>query len=76
MSEVGKEQPDPTHNDSQSIWELVIQDMRERNALGKERYGTELQPFNGRKALVDAYQELLDLCVYLRQEIYEREHET
>ena len=32
-----------------------------------------VQPFNGRDALVDAFQEALDLCVYLRQAIYERD---
>lgn len=30
-----------------------------------------LQPFNGRDALVDAYQEAVDLAVYLRQRIEE-----
>jgi hypothetical protein len=34
---------------------------------------TPLQPHNGRDALADAYQEALDLVVYLRQEIAERE---
>jgi hypothetical protein len=48
-------------------------DMRERDATGRARYGTPLQPFNGRQALVDAYQELLDAAVYLRQHIYERD---
>lgn len=49
-----------------------MDDMRERHVVGVERYGTPLQAFNGRKALVDAYQECLDLAVYLRQEIEER----
>lgn len=48
-------------------------DMRERDATGRARYGTPLQPFNGRRALVDAYQELLDAAVYLRQHLYELE---
>ena len=51
----------------------MISDMRLRNNLGRERYGTPLQPFNGRDALMDAYEESLDLCVYLRQVIYERD---
>ena len=41
--------------------------------LGLERYGTKLQTFNGRDALWDAYQEALDLVMYLRQAIMERE---
>lgn len=56
------------------IWELVIQDMLSRDQLGRHRYGIPLQPFNGRDALKDAYQEALDLCVYLRQVLYERDN--
>lgn len=46
---------------------LLIADMRERHRIGCERYGTPLQANNGRDALVDAYQEALDLCAYLKQ---------
>jgi len=56
------------------VWALVIADMAERRRVGIERYGTPLQPHNGRDALVDAYQEALDLAVYLRQAIEERDH--
>lgn len=52
---------------------LVKQDMLKRNAFGIEKYGTPLQGFNGRDALKDAYEEALDLCVYLRTAIYERD---
>lgn len=55
------------------VWDLVVADMRERGASGRAKYGTPLQTHNGRRALVAAYQELLDLVVYLRQEIAERE---
>jgi len=61
------DQQDPVHNNSPAVWDLVIEDMKERNQAGLEKYGTMLQPFNGRDALIDAYQEVLDLCVYLRQ---------
>lgn len=67
------DQPPPTRNDGPVVWDLVMADMRERDAVGRARYGTPLQPHNGRDALVDAYQECLDLCVYLRQVIYERD---
>lgn len=67
-----QDQPAPTHNALTPVWDLVIQDMQERNQVGIQRYGTPLQPFNGRDALVDAYQEALDLAVYLRQAIVER----
>lgn len=68
------DQPPPQPNDGASIWDLVIADMRERDQVGRARYGTPLQAFNGRDALKDAYAEALDLAVYLRQAIYERDN--
>lgn len=65
-------QPDPTPNNSTPVWELVIADMLSRDQVGRQRYGTPLQAHNGRDALQDAYEEALDLAVYLRQEIEER----
>lgn len=56
--------------------EETLVDMRERDQVGFERYGTRLQPFNGRDSLIDAYQEGLDLCVYLRTALYELETEN
>lgn len=66
------EQPTPNMNNSTPIWDLVIADMRERDNIGRRRYGTPLQANNGRDALIDVYQEALDLVVYLRQAIEER----
>lgn len=45
---------------------LVIDDMRARDALGREKYGTPLTGGNGRDLLLDAYHEKLDALVYLR----------
>ena len=59
-------------NDSPPIYHLVIQDIESRAEAGKEKYGTYLQPHNGRDALMDAYQEAIDLAMYLRQQIEER----
>jgi hypothetical protein len=65
----------PVPNDNPAVWDLVIQDMIDRDKLGTKRYGVRLQPFNGRDSLWDAYQEALDLVVYLRQTIFERDSE-
>lgn len=65
-------QPDP-HSDGVDVWPLVVRDMQDRDHLGKKKYGIPLRIHNGRDALVDAYQEVLDMSVYLRQEIEERE---
>lgn len=68
-----REQAMPVPTGGNPIWDLVIEDMRERDRVGRLRYGTPLQAGNGRDVLVDAYQEALDLTVYLRQTIEERE---
>ncbi len=47
--------------------------MRARDRFGRAKYKTPLEAFNGRNALVDAYQEVLDLAVYLKQQIVEQE---
>jgi hypothetical protein len=50
----------------------VIDDMLQRDRIGRERYGMPLTSGNGRKHLVDAYQEALDFAVYLRAWIDEQ----
>lgn len=42
-------------------------DIEERSRIGIEHYGTELMTFNGRDAVRDLYEELLDALVYLKQ---------
>lgn len=69
-------EPAPTPNTEPAIYDLVIRDMAARDRFGHNKYGTRLQPFNGRDALKDAYEEVLDLAVYLRQLIYERDRRT
>ncbi len=54
------------------IAEAVIEDIKERKKIGMEKYGSPLQAHNGRRALVDLYQELLDAVQYLKQELIER----
>ena len=66
-------EPDPKPSTHPAVWDLVIADMQARDRMGGAHYKTRLQPFNGRSALIDAYQEALDLAVYLRQVIYEQE---
>jgi len=68
---INNKEPKPKKNKEKCIQDLVIEDMKKRKEIGKKKYGTVLQPFNGRNSLVDAYQEVGDLCVYLRQTIEE-----
>lgn len=76
MTEANTPQPAPIPNDQPSIWQLVMEDMRAREKHGVEKYKTVLQINDGRDHLIDAYQELLDLVVYLRQEIEQRKHDA
>lgn len=66
-------QAPPQESTHPPVWALVAADMNDRDAEGRRKYGVPLRPWNGRDALIDAYQEALDLCVYLRQAIYERD---
>lgn len=66
-------QPDPKPNQNPHIADLVISDIRHRKEEGLKKYGTPLQPFNGRDAMQDAYEEILDLTQYMRQAMLEQE---
>lgn len=77
------DQPLPVPNDGRSMHDLVgedlvamwpprqvaviIGDLQARKRLGLERYGSLLQAHNGRSALRDLYEELLDAAVYAKQ---------
>lgn len=52
---------------------LVMADIEARVQMGQQKYNTTLQANNGRDALMDAYQEAIDLVMYLRQAIAERD---
>ena len=64
-------QPLPISNISKSAHDLVIADMIDRKEFGHNKYGVYLQSDNGRNNLIDAYQEILDLAVYVRCQIEE-----
>lgn len=64
-------QPEPIRG-RVTVVDAVLADIRERAEVGKERYGHYLESHNGRDALWDAYQEAVDLVMYLKQAIIER----
>lgn len=49
----------------------AIEEVMARKAFGLEKYGTLLQPFNGRDALADANDEFGDLLAYLTVALFE-----
>ena len=64
-------QPDPKGSGN-PILGMVLADLTNRALEGKERYGEPLLAHNGRNALWDLYQELLDAAMYIRQAIEEQ----
>lgn len=51
----------------------VLLDLNSRAFHGLKKYGTTLHTHNGRSALQDAYEEALDLVMYLKQKLMEEE---
>lgn len=65
------DQPLPTKNDQPHVADVLCEFIQGRKKLGIERYGTPLQPHNGRNALMDAFEESVDLASYLLQKLME-----
>lgn len=74
MSDHIKQQNPPEPGD-ETVIEHVMSDLLMRAYVGKAQYGTLLQTNNGRDPLVDAYQEALDMCMYLKQALLERDEQ-
>lgn len=67
-------EPPPLPNPGEpTVLSLVVTDLQERAEHGLKKYGQYLTAGDGRDHLKDAYQEAMDLVMYLRQEIRERE---
>lgn len=60
------------HTPGVDPWPLIY-DQRARTVNGIIKYKTPLQPFNGRDARLDYYQEGCDMLKYLVQQVYEWE---
>lgn len=69
-------QPPPRHRGTESVWQMVIEDMLGREAFGIAKYGGPLEVDDGRDSLEDLYDELLDACCYIRKEIERRKMTT
>lgn len=65
-------QPAPVVNEHSPIVPQVIEDLNTRAVAGRLKYGTTLQPFNGRDPARDAYEEAQDMTLYLKQFVIER----
>lgn len=66
------DQPAPVPNNRPCVQDLLVADIQTRKAHGIRKYGMPLHAGNGRDMLLDAYEEALDLAVYLRGALEER----
>lgn len=79
MIDLNAPQPAPTAGEGDEVWPLIFAnealvlpdwlkaDMKARHEMGVKKYGTPLRVWNGRDCVIDAYQEALDLAVYVQQ---------
>jgi hypothetical protein len=63
-------EPEPS-GDGDPVLPYVLLDITKRAEMGVNKYGTLLRAKNGRDALNDLYQELLDSVMYLKQVLME-----
>lgn len=64
--------PSPTPG-SEEVTPRLIRELRERAEGGRLKYGHPLQTHNGRSALLDAWEESIDMAQYLTQAVMEEE---
>ena len=67
-----EKQPAP-HGKGKPILGMVLADLTNRALEGKLKYGEPLKAHNGRDALQDLYEELLDAAMYIKQAMVERD---
>ena len=72
MRKASEQQPQPVGT-GEIVLHEVVKDIQDRAEVGTQKYGTLLRTHNGRDPLMDAYQEALDLVMYLKQALMERE---
>jgi len=73
--EATREEPEP-NGKGVDVAKAVQDDIEARAQMGKEKYGERLTSENGRDALNDLYQELLDGVMYLKQLQIERNNSS
>ncbi len=69
-NEATEREPFPKRG-NQLVAPALVDDILRRSRKGTIKYGSPLMTQNGRNALVDAYQEAIDLAMYLKQALME-----
>lgn len=67
------DQPLPQLNTEPYVADQLKEYIERRKQIGMERYGTPLQPHNGRDGLRDLFEELVDATTYCAQLLLERD---
>jgi hypothetical protein len=67
---------DMSYGSARHLRDHVTEGLRQRKELGVKRYGTPLQPDNGRDSLRDLHEELMDATVYCRNRMLEDDADT
>jgi hypothetical protein len=65
-------QPEPKQG-GQVVYTELIKDVEARAEFGRDKYDQYLMTFDGRDTPVDAYQESLDVCFYIKKMLMERD---
>lgn len=70
---ISNQPPPHAADDSARVLDCVLEDLIKRARFGYTKYGSYVRTRNGRDPLQDAYEEVLDTAMYLKQAIMERE---
>lgn len=68
---LAKDMPKPTKG-REVVLDQLIEDLKTRSEFGEQKYGTKLMTHNSRCAMTDAFHEVLDLSMYLKQALMEK----
>jgi hypothetical protein len=63
----------PPQGEGSELYQIVLHDVIRRSEFGAKKYGMPLRETAEVDWLVNAYQELLDLLIYIRGEIARRD---
>lgn len=66
----------PEQGHGSEIYQLVLHDIITRSEFGARKYGHALRTTADVDYLVNMYQELLDLLIYMRGEIFKRDQQA
>lgn len=61
---------------ARAVYPEVVNDLLDRVASGHGKYGCVLSTHNGRSALQDVYEEIMDALLYIKQKLMEESNDS